>query len=84
MMSLDTQFCRIAHSLVLDGFLNTQIKILVRGVPVMAQWKQIQLGAMRLRVRSLASISALRILRCHELWCRSQMQLGPHVAVAVV
>ena len=26
----------------------------------------------------------LRIQRCHELWCRSQMRLGSHVAVAVV
>ena len=27
----------------------------------MAQWKQIQLGTMRLQVRSLASLSGLRI-----------------------
>ena len=25
----------------------------------------------------------IRTLCCHELWCRSQMQLGSHVAVAV-
>ena len=36
------------------------------GVPVMAQQKQIQLGTMRLRVRSLTSPSGLRIWRCHE------------------
>ena len=54
------------------------------GVPVMAQWKRIQLETMRLRVRSLALLSGLKIQRCHELWCRSQMQLGSGVAVAMV
>ena len=36
----------------------------------MAQWKQIPLGTMRLWVRSLASLSGLRIWHCRELWCR--------------
>ena len=53
------------------------------GVPVMAQWKRIRLGTMRLRVQSLALLSGLRILRCSELWCRSQMQLGSGIAVPV-
>ena len=35
-------------------------------------------------VRSLASLSGSGIWHCPELWCRSQMQLGSHVAVAVV
>ena len=39
---------------------------------------------MRLRVRSLASRSGLRIQRCRELWCRSQTRLRSCVAVAVV
>ena len=39
---------------------------------------------MRMQVQSLASLSELRIWHCHELWCRSQMQLGSSVAVAVV
>ena len=39
---------------------------------------------MRKRVRSLASLSGLRIRRCRELWCRLQTRLGSHVAVAVV
>ena len=34
-------------------------------------------------VRSLASLSGLRIQRCHELWWRSQTQLGSGIAVAV-
>ena len=36
-----------------------------------------------LGVRSLTLLSGLRIQRCHELWCRPQMQLGSGVAVAV-
>ena len=41
-------------------------------VPVMAQRKQIQLGMgsrLRVRVRSLASLSGLRIQCYHGLWC---------------
>ena len=49
----------------------------------MAQQKQTRLGTMRLWVQSLASLSGLRILHCHELWCRSQMWLGPGVTVAL-
>ena len=49
----------------------------------MAQWKQIHLETMRLQVQSLALLSRLRIRRCHELWCRSQMWLGSGVAVAL-
>ena len=29
-------------------------------------------------------ISGLRVQQCHELWCRSQMSLGSHVALAGV
>ena len=39
----------------------------ILGVPAVEQRKRTQLGTMRLRVRSLASISGLRIWRCHEL-----------------
>ena len=53
------------------------------GAPIVAQQKQIQLGTMRLWVRSLASLSGLRIWRCHELWCRLQMRLGSGIVVAV-
>ena len=46
------------------------------GAPVaVAQSKRIRLGTMRLQVRSLASLSGLRIRRCCELWCRSQIRL---------
>ena len=54
------------------------------GVPVLAQWKQIQLGTMRLQVRSLASLSELKLHCYSELWCRLKMRLGSGVAVAVV
>ena len=50
----------------------------------MAQWKRIQLGTMRLWVRSLALFRGLRIRRCHELQCRWKTQLGSRMAVAVV
>ena len=51
-------------------------------VPIVAQWKQTELVSMRMRVQSLTSLSGLRIWCCHELWCRLQMQIGSHVAVA--
>ena len=38
---------------------------------------------MRLQVPSLVSLSGLRIQHCRELWCRTQMQFGSYVAVAV-
>ena len=34
-------------------------------------------------VRSLNSLSGLRIRHCSELWCRSQTRLRSHIAVAV-
>ena len=50
----------------------------------MEQLKRIRLGTMKLRVPSLASLSGLKIRRCWEPWCWSQMWLGSVVAVAVV
>ena len=38
---------------------------------------------MRLWVQSLASFSGLRIQCCHELWCRSQMQLGSCISSCI-
>ena len=49
----------------------------------MAQRKWTWLVSMRMRVQTLALLSGLRIWRCHELWCRSQMWLGSAGAVAV-
>ena len=39
---------------------------------------------MRTKVQSLASLSGLRIQRCPELCCRSQVRLGSGIAVTVV
>ena len=50
----------------------------------MVQWKQILRGTMRLQVRSLASLSGLRIRCCRERWCRSQTRREYGLAVAVV
>ena len=43
------------------------LKTSILGVPIMAQWKEIRLGTMRLQVQSLALLSGLRIWCCHEL-----------------
>ena len=53
------------------------------GLPVVVLRKQIQLGTMRLKVRSLALLRGLRLRHCRELWCRSQMWLGYRIAVAL-
>ena len=37
-----------------------------------------------MHVLTQAPLSELSILQCHELWCRSQMQLEPCVALSVV
>ena len=50
------------------------IQIDTFGVSIVVQRKWIWLGTMRLQVRSLTSLSGLRIRRCPELWCRSQTQ----------
>ena len=50
----------------------------------MVQEKRIQLGAMRLPVRSLALLSGSRIWHSHELWSRSQTRLESGAAVALI
>uniref|UniRef100_A0A8D1UWZ7 Galanin-like peptide n=1 Tax=Sus scrofa TaxID=9823 RepID=A0A8D1UWZ7_PIG len=54
------------------------------GVPDVVPWKRIRPGTTRFQLRSLALLSGLRIQCCCELWCRLQMWLGSHIAVAVV
>ena len=51
--------------------------------PVVAQWKLIRLGTIRLQVWSLASLSGLKILH-RELWCKSQTRLRSGIAVALI
>ena len=63
------------------------LKYLISGDPVVAQWKLIWLGSMRMQIpwggQILASISGLRIQCCCDLWYRLQTNLGSGVAVAV-
>ena len=54
------------------------------GVPIVAQQKRIWRVTTRTQVRSLASLSGLRIRHHHKLWCRSQMRLGSGIAVVMV
>ena len=58
------------------------IKNRQQGLPILAQRKRIQLGSM-MRVPSLALLSGLKIQRCREPWCRSQMRLRSGDAVAL-
>ena len=53
------------------NLLNTLLMSQELGVPVMAQWKWISLVSMRMQVRSLVSLSGLRVQCYHELWYRS-------------
>ena len=64
--------------------LSHEIKVNHLGVPTVVQQKRIQRVSMRMRVRSLASVSGLRIRRGRELWCWPQTQLRPYIAVALV
>ena len=52
-------------------------KIVLKGVPTVAQWKQNQLGTMRLWIRSLALLSRLRIWHCRGcgVGCRGGLDL---------
>ena len=50
----------------------------------MAQQQRTKIVSMRMRVQSLALLSGLRIRPYSELWCRSYVLLGSHVAAVVV
>ena len=48
----------------------------VLGGPLLEQWKQIQLATVKFRVLSLASLSGLRIWRCHGVGRRCSSDLA--------
>ena len=50
----------------------------------MAQQQRTKLVSMRMQVQSLALLSGLRIRPYSELWCRSYVLLGSHVAAVMV
>ena len=60
----------------LSIFTRVILKFCVREIPIVAQWKQIQLVSVRMQVWPLALLSGLGIQFCHEPWYRSQTQLG--------
>ena len=50
-------------------------KNITQGVPLVAQRKQIRLASMRMQVRSVASLSGLRIWCCYSCGVGRQLQL---------
>ena len=72
-----------AVGVALKSKIKQQTKMLTERVTIVVQRKRNWLGTMRLQVRSLASLSWLRIRRCHELWYRSQTWLRSGVAMAL-
>ena len=94
-----TQFRNVIGRRLSKGCHSVEVKVIYRkvfmaslqsveinavGVPVVAQQKGVQLGTMGLWVRSLVSLSGLRICHCCELGCRLQTWLGSPTAVALV
>ena len=61
------------------GSLLHNIRICFLGVPIMAQWKRIWLGTLRLRVNPWPH----SVRWGSELWCRLQTQLRSGIAAAV-
>ena len=68
--------------LMTSSSINLKSKNKFPGVSIVAQWKRIRLASTRTKVRSLASLSGLRIRCCREPWYSSKMWLGSGVAVA--
>ena len=66
------------------GLKYVHSKFLFSEFPLWLSKLPTRLVSMRMQVRSLSSLSALRIWYCRELWCRSQTRLRSGVAVAVV
>ena len=72
---VDALFIRLISTIWYMGFCYGHYKTISGGVPVPAQRKRIQLGTMRLPVRSLASLNGLRILHCCGCGVGRQLKL---------
>ena len=64
--SRDCSLCLLTLSI----YGRQNIKKWKSGVPIVVSGLRTWLVSMRIQVRSLASLSGLRIRFCHELWCR--------------
>ena len=69
----------IYGSCVLSPF----VKMSTWGIPLVAQWLTSPTRNDEVAGSIPGLAQWLRIQRCHELWCRSQMRLNSHVVVAV-
>ena len=81
----DHQLKKISHTHThTHAHIHTRI-LTLQGmeIPSWLSGYHIQLGTMRLQVRSLASLSGLMIWPCCELWCKSQTELRSGVGMAV-
>ena len=66
---------------------KSSVSTIFKEFPSWLSGNEPDLVSMRMRVRSLASLSGLRIRHCSELWCmwcRSRTWLRSHVAVVKV
>ena len=78
------KICASYSSLMGSSFKKKKSNISTEDCPLWLSGKQTRLVSMRTEIRSLASLSGLRIQHCHELWCKLQTRLGSGVVVAVV
>ena len=62
--------------------LKNAVRFYYMEFPLLLSRLRTLLVSTRMQIRSLASLSRLRILCCHKLWHRSQRWLGSHIAVA--
>ena len=67
-----------------EAWKGEAVKEVSQGVLIMAQWLTNPTSIHEDAGLIPVLLSGLRTQHCHELWCRSQTQLGSGIAVAVV